>query len=198
MDYELSPTVEVPTHRGIFRAMAFRREASSREHLVLARGELSESPDPVPLRVHSECLTGDVFGSERCDCHSQLDWSLDYITAKNRGLLIYLRQEGRGIGLVGKLHAYALQASGMDTFEANVELGHLPDERSYEDAVFVLRHMGISRVALISNNPLKAAALTTAGIEVTTQVAPESKLTSYNERYLLAKRERYQAGSSLG
>ena len=197
MAYELSPTVDVPTRHGGFRAIAFRREASEREHLVLIRGEVSGSADPVPVRIHSECLTGDVFGSERCDCHSQLHWSLDYIESKSRGLLIYLRQEGRGIGLVGKLHAYALQARGLDTFEANVQLGHRPDERSYDDAVFILKHMAVSRVALISNNPLKTAALTGGGIEVTTRIAPESKLTSHNERYLLAKRERYQTDPSL-
>ena len=162
---------------------SFTGLADGREHLALRLGD----PEAVPLvRPHSECLTGDVFGSERCDCGPQLREAVERITGAG-GWLLYLRQEGRGIGLYDKLDAYALQDTGLDTYEANLALGHAPDERDYTVAAQMLRALGVSRVALLSNNPDKAAQLAAAGVDVARRTPTGVHLTAANARYLQAK-----------
>src|SRR3954463_4096088 len=148
------------------RVMSFTGLVDGREHLALRLGRTSAVP---LVRPHSECLTGDVFGSQRCDCGPQLREAAERVTVAG-GFLLYLRQEGRGIGLYAKLEAYALQDAGLDTYEANVALGHEPDERDYTVAAQMLHALGVRRVALLSNNPDKAAQLSTLGIEVTRRV----------------------------
>jgi GTP cyclohydrolase II len=163
------------------------------EHLALGLGdwraalERAAGGGPAPLvRPHSECLTGDVFGSQRCDCGAQLREAVERITSAG-GFLLYLRQEGRGIGLYAKLDAYALQDTGLDTYEANVALGHGEDERDYTAAAEMLLALGTDRVALLSNNPDKAAQLARLGVRVTEQVATGVHLSETNRRYLMAK-----------
>jgi GTP cyclohydrolase II len=162
---------------------SFTGLADGREHLALRLGD----PGAVPLvRPHSECLTGDVFGSQRCDCGPQLREAVERI-AESGGYLLYLRQEGRGIGLYEKLDAYALQDTGLDTYEANEALGHAPDERDYTVAAQMLRALGVSRVALLSNNPDKAAQLAELGIRVVARVPTAVHLSEANAGYLSAK-----------
>jgi GTP cyclohydrolase II len=151
-------------------------------------GDLS-GPD-VLVRVHSECFTGEVLHSLRCDCRAQLDLALDRISAAGRGAIVYLRQEGRGIGLGEKVRAYALQDEGYDTVDANVELGFQPDERRYEAAAEILRDLGIESISLMTNNPLKVKSLEAEGIEVLRRIPHETSPTPHNERYLSVKRDR--------
>jgi len=166
-----------------------------REHLLLGLGDWqaalarsAEGGDAPLVRPHSECLTGDVFGSERCDCGPQLREAVERIAAEG-GFLLYLRQEGRGIGLYAKLDAYALQDAGLDTYEANVALGRGEDERDYTVAAQMLRALGVERIRLLSNNPDKAAQLDGLGIHVTERVRTEVHLSEANSRYLQAKRD---------
>lgn len=166
-----------------------------REHLLLGLGDwqaalarAAHGGDAPLVRPHSECLTGDVFGSERCDCGPQLREAVERIAAEG-GFLLYLRQEGRGIGLYAKLDAYALQDSGLDTYEANVALGHGEDERDYTVAAQMLRALGADSIRLLSNNPDKAAQLDALGIRVTERVRTEVHLSEANSRYLQAKRD---------
>lgn len=166
-----------------------------REHLLLGLGDwqaalarAADGGDAPLVRPHSECLTGDVFGSERCDCGPQLREAAERIAAEG-GFLLYLRQEGRGIGLYAKLDAYALQDSGLDTYEANVALGHGEDERDYTVAAQMLRALGADSIRLLSNNPDKAAQLDALGIRVTERVRTEVHLSEANSRYLQAKRD---------
>lgn len=175
--------------------LTFHGLADGKEHLLLGLGGWeqallhAESAQPAPLvRLHSECLTGDVFGSERCDCGPQLREGVEEIAATG-GFLLYLRQEGRGIGLYAKLDAYALQDGGLDTYEANVALGHGEDERDYTAAAQMLAALGATSVRLLSNNPDKTAQLTALGIEVTEQVPTGVHLSAANHRYLAAKRD---------
>lgn len=175
------------------RVFTFDGLVDGREHLAFGLGDWRESLDrsaaggPAPLvRPHSECLTGDVFGSQRCDCGPQLREAVERITDRG-GFLLYLRQEGRGIGLYAKLDAYALQDDGLDTYEANVALGRGEDERNYTAAVQMLRTLGVGRVALLSNNPDKAEQLGRLGVDVTEQVSTGVYLSTTNVRYLAAK-----------
>lgn len=162
---------------------SFRGLVDDREHLALACGR----PTAVPLvRPHSECLTGDVFGSQRCDCGPQLREAAERITVAG-GYLLYLRQEGRGIGLYDKLDAYALQDTGLDTYEANLALGHAPDERDYTVAAQMLRALGVSTLALLSNNPDKAAQLERLGVTVTARIPTAMHLSEANANYLATK-----------
>lgn len=162
---------------------SFRGLVDDREHLALALG----SPTAVPMvRLHSECLTGDVFGSQRCDCGPQLREGVERISLAG-GYLLYLRQEGRGIGLYDKLDAYALQDTGLDTYEANLALGHAPDERDYTPAAQMLRALGVFRLALLSNNPDKAAQLDRLGITVAARVPTGVHVSAANVTYLSAK-----------
>ena len=174
------------------RVFSFDGLVDGREHLTFGLGDLavpgpSRDSERIPLvRPHSECLTGDVFGSERCDCGPQLREAVERI-AESGGYLLYLRQEGRGIGLYAKLEAYALQDLGLDTYEANLALGHREDERSYVAAAQMLHALGVSRVALLSNNPDKARQLHRCGVRVVAQVPTGVHLCAANARYLAAK-----------
>ena len=176
------------------RVFSFDGLVDGREHLAFALGDRAESLSParddVPLiRPHSECLTGDVFGSQRCDCGPQLREAVERIAAAG-GYLLYLRQEGRGIGLYAKLEAYALQDTGIDTYDANVALGHGEDERSYVAAAQMLHALGAARVALLSNNPDKARQLRSCGVNVVAQVRTGVHVSPANVRYLEAKARR--------
>jgi GTP cyclohydrolase II len=176
-------------------AFTFNGLMDGKEHLLLAFGRWerslsnSNSSEAPPLvRLHSECMTGDVFGSQRCDCGPQLREAVEKIALEG-GFLLYLRQEGRGIGLYSKIEAYALQDKGLDTFEANIALGHKEDEREYSTAVDILRAVGVHEVRLLTNNPDKAKQLHNLGIEVTEQIPTDVHLTANNHRYLMAKRD---------
>jgi GTP cyclohydrolase II len=179
------------------RVFSFDGLVDGREHLTFGLGDVS-GYDRVPLvRPHSECLTGDVFGSERCDCGPQLREAVERI-AGSGGFVLYLRQEGRGIGLYAKLDAYALQDVGLDTYEANLALGHREDERSYVAAAQMLHALGVSEVVLLSNNPDKARQLRRCGVGVTAQVPTGVHLSAANGRYLAAKAQRGAHTLDLG
>ncbi|MES0873472.1 GTP cyclohydrolase II [Sinimarinibacterium sp. HSW-8] len=174
----------LPTRHAEFRIGVYR-SADGKEHVVLSLGELTGEPPLV--RVHSECLTGDALFSQRCDCGAQLESALAQIAAEGRGAVLYLRQEGRGIGLGNKIRAYALQDRGADTVEANHQLGFPADAREYSLAVQLLRRLGLHRIRLMTNNPRKLDALRADGIEVVERVAVETGRNPHNEKYLAAK-----------
>jgi 3,4-dihydroxy 2-butanone 4-phosphate synthase/GTP cyclohydrolase II len=180
----------LPNEHGTFRCLAYTTDRGA-EHLALVLGNLSVG-DPAPLvRLHSECLTGDVLGSRRCDCGPQLHTALRTIAAAGRGAVVYLRgHEGRGIGLVEKLRAYRLQDAGLDTVDANLELGHPVDTRDFTDAVGILHDLGVSSVRLLSNNPRKREALESRGIAVNEVVPVWIEPNEHNRRYLATKRDR--------
>lgn len=182
-------TAALPTVFGPFQAMAYRERVSGETHLALVRGDMP-GPEPTLVRIHSECLTGDVFGSRRCDCGEQLHAALKHIADKGHGLLVYLRQEGRGIGLAAKIQAYALQEQGLDTVQANLVLGYPPDLRDYGIAAQILKDLGVERIALMTNNPVKIDALSDLGIHVVERVALEVGTNPANERYMATKREK--------
>jgi 3,4-dihydroxy 2-butanone 4-phosphate synthase / GTP cyclohydrolase II len=180
-------TATVPTKWAEFTCHAYRRPDGV-EHLALVLGRLDDGP---LVRVHSECLTGDVFASARCDCGAQRDRALERIASEGRGALVYLRgQEGRGIGLGEKIRAYALQEVGYDTVDANLELGHPADARDYSDAAEILLHLGATAIRLLTNNPDKTDALTARGIEVLAREPIVIEPTAANATYLHTKRER--------
>jgi len=180
----------LPTRHGDFTAYGYRSTIDGSEHLALVYGDIS-GDEPVLTRVHSECLTGDVFGSQRCDCGPQLDEALERVADLGRGVVVYLRgHEGRGIGLVSKLEAYALQDAGRDTVDANLDLGLPADARHYGAASQVLRDLGVSHVRLLTNNPEKSAALADFGVEVDDQVPLTPHPNPHNLRYLRTKRDR--------
>lgn len=179
----------VPTRVGTFEGHVFTSLVDGLEHLALVLGDVVG--DDVVTRVHSECLTGDVFGSRRCDCGDQLEMSLKHIAEEGRGVVVYLRgHEGRGIGLADKLRAYRLQDEGLDTIEANLELGHAADERHYGVAAQVLSHLGVQSVVLLTNNPAKVGGLAELGVRVAGRLPLWSEPTAENERYLSTKRSR--------
>src|SRR5512138_1489583 len=178
----------LPTERGTFRAVVFRDDATGAEHVAMVMGDVQG--ELVPVRVHSECLTSEVLGSLKCDCRAQLDRALDLIAERGRGVLLYLRQEGRGIGLGNKIRAYALQAQGHDTYEANRLLGFPDDLRRYDVAAEMLRLLGVRAVDLITNNPEKLAALADAGIPVRRRIQLASPTNPHNVGYLRVKRDR--------
>jgi 3,4-dihydroxy 2-butanone 4-phosphate synthase/GTP cyclohydrolase II len=158
-------TTRLPTQNGEFVLHYYRTNQDEKEHLALVKGDVSEQEN-VPVRVHSECLTGDIFGSRRCDCGEQLARAMQYVEKSGCGVVIYLRQEGRGIGLFHKLKAYNLQDNGLDTVDANLALGHLADEREYGVAAVILNDLNVRSVALLTNNPAKIEALKSLGINV--------------------------------
>jgi GTP cyclohydrolase II len=178
----------LPTARGVFRAMVFRETATGAEHVAMVLGD--PAGDGVPVRVHSECLTGEVLGSLKCDCRAQLDRALDLIADLGRGVLVYLRQEGRGIGLGNKIRAYALQARGHDTYEANRLLGFPDDLRTYDVAADVLRQLGVRSVDLVTNNPEKIEGLEAAGVAVRRRIGLPSPANPHNVGYLRVKKDR--------
>ena len=179
----------LPTPWGDLRIHAYRAEITGEEHLALVRGTFRPD-EPVLVRVHSQCLTGDLFGSERCDCGLQLHSALDRIQAEGRGVLLYLLQEGRGIGLVNKLRAYELQEQGHDTVEANERLGFLPDHRDYGIGAQILRDLGVRRLRLMTNNPHKHHELAAYGLEIVERVPLEVPPTDTSRNYLRAKRDK--------
>ncbi|MFN8249979.1 MAG: bifunctional 3,4-dihydroxy-2-butanone-4-phosphate synthase/GTP cyclohydrolase II [Ferruginibacter sp.] len=181
--------VNMPTRYGSFELVAFKQLNTGEIHMAMKKGEWKKD-EPVMVRVHSSCMTGDILGSLRCDCGDQLHRALEMIEAEGKGLVLYMNQEGRGIGLLNKLKAYKLQEQGMDTVEANLHLGFGMDERDYGVGAQILREMGITKMKLISNNPKKRAGLLGYGLEVTETVPIEIKPNKHNERYLLTKRDK--------
>jgi GTP cyclohydrolase II len=175
----------LPTRHGLFRIIPYV-DGDGREHAALVHGDVRGRPD-VPVRVHSECLTGDVFQSLRCDCRQQLEASLAYIQKRGFGIVLYLRQEGRGIGLANKIRAYRLQEEGLDTNQANEALGFKADERTYEAAATMLRALGVGTVHLLSNNPQKVRGLLLQGILVTNRIPVVAAAQPLNDRYLRTK-----------
>jgi 3,4-dihydroxy 2-butanone 4-phosphate synthase/GTP cyclohydrolase II len=186
---ERMTTVRLPTAYGDFAAVAFREKLTGKHHVALVHGEV-EGEDDVLVRVHSECLTGDVFHSFRCDCGEQLDQALRRIASEERGVLLYMAQEGRGIGLLNKLRAYELQENGLDTVEANVELGFAPDMRDYGIGNQILAELGLTTVRLLTNNPKKIIGIEGFGITVVDQLPIETDPKPENARYLAAKRDK--------
>lgn len=179
----------IPTPYGEFQLCLYQEDETKKEHLALVMGDPTGKRDCL-VRVHSECFTGDVLGSLRCDCGEQLHSAMAMIAAAGEGVLIYLRQEGRGIGLEEKLRAYNLQDDGLDTVDANLALGHQADERDYSQAARILINLEVASVALITNNPAKIEALQKLGIEVSSRKALEPSPNPENERYLRTKAER--------
>lgn len=177
----------LPTNSGGFRMMAYESEYENFPHMVL-RNAVSKEGEPENVRIHSECATGDIFGSARCDCGEQLQYALDFF-GKNGGTLIYLRQEGRGIGIVNKLKAYNLQDEGMDTIKANYALGFHADDRDYAPAIEILNDLGIKKINLFTNNPEKLDAFKDTDIEVVERMPVEITPQSENEGYLKTKQE---------
>ncbi|HJZ84585.1 MAG TPA: GTP cyclohydrolase II [Polyangia bacterium] len=180
---------EIPTRLGRFRVVVYRDCTDDSEHVALVRGDV-EGCERVLCRVHSECWTSEVLGSLKCDCREQLERALDAIAQAGRGVVIYLRQEGRGIGLGNKIRAYALQEAGRDTVEANVELGFAPDLRRYDFAARMLADLGVRSVALMTNNPEKIKGLEAAGVKVSERVAHWSPPNEHNAEYLEVKKEK--------
>lgn len=181
--------VELPTKFGDFKAHSYESELTGENHVALVKGDIS-GEEPVLVRVHSECLTGDVFGSQRCDCGEQLEMALRRINQEGRGVLLYMRQEGRGIGLVNKLRAYSLQDQGMDTVEANTALGFPADMRDYGIGAEILADLGLQKIRLLTNNPKKISGIVGFGLEIVERLPIEVKQNENNWLYLKTKREK--------
>ncbi|MEO8861582.1 MAG: bifunctional 3,4-dihydroxy-2-butanone-4-phosphate synthase/GTP cyclohydrolase II [Ginsengibacter sp.] len=181
--------VKMPTKYGMFELIAYKQINTGEEHMALKKGSW-EKDEPVLVRVHSSCMTGDILGSLRCDCGDQLHAAMKMVEAEGRGVVLYMNQEGRGIGLLNKLKAYKLQEEGLDTVEANLKLGFGMDERDYGVGAQILRELGISKIKLISNNPRKRAGLLGYGLEIVENIPIEIKSNSHNEKYLMTKRDK--------
>ena len=179
----------MPTAYGHFRIIPFRQKSNGLEHVALIKGEW-EKDEPVLVRMHSSCATGDIFASQRCDCGEQLHKSMQLIEKEGKGAVVYLIQEGRGIGLMNKIAAYKLQEQGLDTVDANIHLGFDPDLRDYGVGAQILREIGISKIRLLTNNPVKRVGLEGYGLEIVENVPIEITPNPYNERYLHTKKER--------
>ena len=186
---EKGEEVDMPTQYGHFRLIPFRQKSNGLEHVALIKGDL-KGAEPVLVRVHSSCATGDIFGSLRCDCGDQLHKALQMVEKEGRGAVIYLNQEGRGIGLMEKMRAYKLQENGMDTVDANICLGHQADERDYGVGAQILRHLGITKMRLMTNNPVKRVGLEAYGLTVVENIPIEVEPNPYNEFYMKTKKER--------
>ncbi|RTQ52542.1 bifunctional 3,4-dihydroxy-2-butanone-4-phosphate synthase/GTP cyclohydrolase II [Hymenobacter gummosus] len=181
--------VQLPTQWGNFELVAYTQRSNGAQHLALVKGDIS-GPEPVLVRMHSSCVTGDIFGSCRCDCGPQLHKAMEQIEREGKGVLVYMNQEGRGIGLLNKLRAYKLQEQGRDTVEANLELGFGMDERDYGVGAQILRDLGLSKMRLLTNNPRKRTGLIGYGLEIVDTVAIEVAPNAHNERYLTTKRDK--------
>jgi GTP cyclohydrolase II len=179
----------IPTAHGEFTLYYYSNNIDKKEHMALVKGDVTHQQS-VPVRIHSECFTGDVLGSRRCDCGEQLDMALQMIEKAGRGILIYLRQEGRGIGLLKKLQAYNLQDEGLDTVDANLHLGHLADEREYDIAELMLKDLKVKSVSLITNNPNKIDELIKLGVQVDKRIPIETHIHHDNQDYLKTKVEK--------
>lgn len=186
---EQGEEVDMPTEYGHFRLIPFRQKSNGLEHIAIIKGDV-KGEEPVLVRVHSSCATGDIFGSMRCDCGEQLHQALRMIEKEGKGAVIYLNQEGRGIGLMEKMKAYKLQENGMDTIDANICLGHQADERDYGVGAQILRHIGITKMRLMTNNPVKRVGLEAYGLSVVKNVPIEVTPNPYNMFYLKTKKER--------
>lgn len=186
---EQGETVSLPTIYGDFKLIPFRQKSNGLEHVAIIKGDVS-GDDPVLVRVHSSCMTGDTFGSLRCECGQQLHRALQMIEKEGRGLVLYLNQEGRGIGLMDKIKAYKLQEEGMDTVEANIHLGHKADERDYGVGASILHTLGVQRMRLLTNNPKKRIGLQGYGLEVTETLPIEIEPNEHNKFYMHTKKER--------
>nr|WP_311451742.1 bifunctional 3,4-dihydroxy-2-butanone-4-phosphate synthase/GTP cyclohydrolase II [uncultured Porphyromonas sp.] len=186
---ERGEEVMMPTQWGQFRLIPFKQKSNGLEHIVLFKGDISDG-NPLLVRVHSSCATGDIFGSMRCECGEQLHRSMELIEQEGRGLIVYLNQEGRGIGLMEKIKAYKLQEEGLDTVEANLHLGHMADERDYGVGAQILQQLGVQQMRLMSNNPIKRVGLEGYGLEVVETIPLEIQPNEYNAFYMQTKKER--------
>lgn len=186
---KLEAEAKLPTEYGVFRIIGFRSTTSDEEFVALVKGEIDPN-QPTLVRIHSQCLTGDVFHSLKCDCGPQLQRAMQLVQAEGSGVIVYQQQEGRGIGIVNKIRAYALQDQGADTIEANVRLGFGVDEREYEQCAEVIKLLGVRQIRLMSNNPDKLRALRAAGLEVVERVPLEVKADNNAFKYLLTKKEK--------
>lgn len=186
---ERGEEVKMPTQYGDFRLIPFRQLDNGLEHIALIKGDVSDGK-PVLVRVHSSCMTGDIFGSKRCECGEQLHLAMQMIEKEGRGAVIYLNQEGRGIGLMDKIRAYKLQENGLDTVDANLHLGHQADERDYGVGANILHDLGITKMNLLTNNPMKRVGLEGYGLEIVKNVPIEVAPNEYNSRYMRTKKER--------
>ena len=182
-------TVDMPTEYGHFKLVPFRQTSSGLENMALIKGEWEED-EPILVRVHSSCATGDILGSKRCDCGQQLHKAMQMIEKEGKGVLIYMQQEGRGIGLMNKIEAYKLQEEGLDTVDANVHLGFKPDERDYGCGAQMLRHLGVHKMRLMTNNPTKRVGLEAYGLEIVENVPIEITPNEYDYKYLKTKKDR--------
>lgn len=194
---EKQVSVELPTQWGDFQLVAYRHKSTGQDHLALIKGSWEEN-EAVMVRVHSSCLTGDIFGSCRCDCGPQLHKAMEMVEKEGKGVILYMNQEGRGIGLLNKLKAYKLQEQGLDTVEANLQLGFKMDERDYGLGAQILRDLGISKIRLLSNNPKKRAGLTGYGLEIVETLSIEIQSNVHNENYLLTKKNKMGHSLKLG
>lgn len=179
----------MPTQYGHFRLIPFRQKSNGLEHVALIKGEWEED-ESVLVRVHSSCATGDIFGSYRCECGEQLHKAMEKIEAAGKGVIVYMNQEGRGIGLMNKMAAYKLQEEGLDTVDANLHLGFNADERDYGVGAQILREVGVTKMRLLTNNPVKRIGLEGYGLKITENVPLEVTANEHNERYLKTKKER--------
>ena len=186
---EKGEEVDMPTEHGHFRLIPFRQKSNGLEHIALIKGEWNED-EAIIVRVHSSCMTGDIFGSQRCDCGAQLHEAMKLIEKNGKGVIVYLNQEGRGIGLMNKMRAYKLQEEGMDTVDANLCLGFKADERDYGVGAEILRQIGVHKMRLITNNPVKRIGLESYGLTITENISIEIEPNNYNSRYLHTKAER--------
>ena len=186
---EKGEEVDMPTAYGHFRLVPFRQTSNGLEHMALIKGSW-EPNEPILVRVHSSCSTGDIFGSKRCDCGEQLHKSMEMIEKEGKGVVVYMQQEGRGIGLMNKIAAYKLQENGLDTVEANIHLGFKPDERDYGCGAQILRQLGVSKMRLLTNNPTKRVGLEAYGLEIVENVPIEVAPNEYDYKYLQTKKER--------
>jgi GTP cyclohydrolase II len=182
-------SARIPTEYGEFQLSYYTNSSDDKAHMAFYMGDIQDAED-ILVRVHSECFTGDVLGSKRCDCGEQLDLALQKIAEEGRGVVVYMRQEGRGIGLLKKIEAYNLQDAGHDTVDANLMLGHLADERDYTFAARILEDLGVKSIRLMTNNPSKISALESEGITVKERIELECAVTKDNARYLLTKVKR--------